>query len=72
MEGLELEPLDGVDVDDVVAVLVVTAEAAPVDASATPATPPPSAAPIAPVITSRRMRPDLLGSILGPPSVLGP
>jgi hypothetical protein len=66
--GAELDPADGleldcVDVEDVVAVLVVAGVAEPVDASATPATPPPSAAPIAPVITSRRMRPDLLGFI---------
>jgi hypothetical protein len=66
-----LEPVDA-DVEDVVAVLVVAGVAEPVDASATPATPPPSAAPITPVITSRRMRPVLLGSIMGPPSVLGP
>jgi hypothetical protein len=63
VDGLELELLDDVDVEDVVAVLVVAGVAEPVDASATPATPPPSAAPIAPVITSRLMRPDFLGSI---------
>jgi hypothetical protein len=64
---VELEPVDGLelllDVEDVVAVLVVAGVAEPVDASATPATPPPSAAPIAPVITSLRTRPGLLSSI---------
>jgi hypothetical protein len=50
--------------DEVVLVLVVLALAAlPVAASATPATPPPSPAATTPVMMSRRMRPDVRGSI---------
>jgi hypothetical protein len=67
--------LDGLaDDDEVVAVRaeVLGLAVPPVDASATPATPPPSPAAMTAVRMSRLIRPEVLGTIRASPSVLGP
>ena len=57
------EELGEEDVDVVRTVVVVADPDPPVEASATPATPAPSPAAIAPVMMSRRMRPSVLETI---------
>jgi hypothetical protein len=66
VDGDELDAVDADELEDVAAAcvdVVVALAEPPVDASATPATPPPAAAAIAAVTMSRRMRPAVLDAI---------